>query len=251
LPKDNAGFNSYASKPSGEGVGIFFELAVELLGEVDADTGFVVNVLDIDKKVRKFVVPIFAERVRKQFRRGEHIDLPEIAELLELSKRKLASKFGEAAVNKLSLSLNPFRKVEINCEDWKMVYFSEKFEFAATHTLWNNRFSNKRNLEIFGKCANPTGHGHNYIIEITVKMPTGESRFRTGNFEKVVNDELIKRVDHKNLNVDVPEFSKTNPTVENIAIFAWNRLSSRFSRAVLHCVTVWETDKTFCLYCGE
>jgi len=251
LPKDRNGFNSYASEPSGEGLGIFFELAAELSGEVDADTGFVVNVLDIDKIVREFVVPIFARRIRKRFRKGEHIDLPELAELLSLSRKRLSKRFNKAAVNKLSLSLSPFRKIEVSCEDWKMVYFSEKFEFAATHTLWNGKFSRRRNLEVFGKCANPAGHGHNYIVEVTVKMPAGEERFQTGDFEKVVDNELIRLVDHKNLNADVPEFSKTNPTVENIAVFAWKRLSGKFSRSALHCITVWETDKTFCSYYGE
>jgi len=250
LPKDNVGFNSYASEPSGEGLGIFFELAVELSGEIDEDSGFVVNVIDIDRNVREFVVPIFARRVRKRFRKGEHIGLPEIAELLELTRKKLSDKFNKATINKLSLSLNPFRKVVVDCEDSKMVYFSEKFEFAATHTLWNAKFCRRRNLELFGKCANPTGHGHNYIVEVTIKMPVGEERFQAGDFEEVVDDGLIKLVDHKNLNADVPEFGKTNPTIENIAVFAWNRLSGKFSRAVLYCITVWETDKTFCSYYG-
>ena len=82
-------------------------------------------------------------------------------------------------------------------------------------------------------------------------MPVGEERFQTGDFEKIVDNELIRLVDHKNLNADVPEFSKTNPTVENIAVFAWKRLSGKFSRAALHCITVWETDKTFCSYYGR
>jgi 6-pyruvoyltetrahydropterin/6-carboxytetrahydropterin synthase len=63
-----------------------------------------------------------------------------------------------------------------------------------------------------------------------------------------VDDELIKVVDHKNLNADVAEFSKTNPTVENIAAFAWKRIAGKFGEASLHCVTVWETDKTYCSY---
>jgi 6-pyruvoyltetrahydropterin/6-carboxytetrahydropterin synthase len=188
--------------------------------------------------------------VRKRFRKGEHIGLPEIAELLGLARKRLSDKFNKAAVGKLSFSLNPFRKVMVDCEDCKMVYFSEKFEFAATHTLWNDKFSRRHNLEVFGKCANPTGHGHNYIVEVTVRMPVGEGRFRTGDFEKVVDDELIRLVDHKNLNADVAEFSKTNPTIENIAVFAWNRLSGRFRLAALHCITIWETDKTFCSYYG-
>ena len=131
-----------------------------------------------------------------------------------------------------------------------MIYFSEKFEFAATHKLWNDAFSDERNFEVFGKCANPAGHGHNYAVEVTIKATEGEDSFRIGEFEKIVDDELIKVVDHKNLNVDVAEFSKTNPTIENIAAFAWGKLVDKFGEAGLHCVTVWETDKTYCSYYG-
>ena len=131
-----------------------------------------------------------------------------------------------------------------------MIYFSEKFEFAATHKLWNDDFSQERNFEIFGKCANPTGHGHNYIIEVTLKMPIGKDDFRMGDFERTVDNKLIQQLDHKNLNADVSEFGKTNPTVENIAVFAWDKLVDKFSQAKLHCITVWETDKTYSTYYG-
>ncbi|MHC4424235.1 MAG: 6-pyruvoyl trahydropterin synthase family protein [Planctomycetota bacterium] len=63
--------------------------------------------------------------------------------------------------------------------------------------------------------------------------------------------ELIKLVDHKNLNAEVEEFSAANPTVENIAVFAWNKLVGRFGKATLYCITVWETDKTYCSYYGQ
>ena len=135
-------------------------------------------------------------------------------------------------------------------KDCAMVYYSEKFEFAAAHKLWNEKFSEKQNIEVFGKCANPAGHGHNYIVEVTVKWSSGQT-MRTGEFEKVVSQELIKVVDHKNLNEDLPEFQRTTPTVENIAVFAWNKLVGRFGKTtVLHCVTVWETDKTYSSYYG-
>ena len=251
LSKDSEGFNSFASKPAGEGLSMFFEISVEVAGEVEPATGFVVNVIDIDKNVRELVVPIFAERIREKYRQGKHIGLFEIAELLRSARGQLADKFGEAKISQMSLKLNPFRKVTIKPEDNKMIYFSEKFEFAATHKLWNDEFSEERNLEVFGKCANPTGHGHNYVVEVTVKAQEGEDSFRIGEFERIVDDELVQLVDHKNLNVDVAEFGKTNPTVENIAVFAWGKLAGKFGDATLHCVTVMETDKTYCSYYGQ
>jgi len=250
LQRDADGFNSFASKPAGEGLSIFFELLVEVAGGLEPATGFVVNVTDIDRAVREFVVPIFAERIRTDFRQSKHIDFFDIAEILKSSWQSLNDKFGKARLGKLSLKLNPFRKIAVDSKDLNMVYFSEKFEFAATHKLWNDDFSEQRNFEIFGKCANPTGHGHNYIVEVTIKMPAARNSFCVGDFERMVYDELIKVVDHKNLNADVAVFGKTNPTVENIAAFAWDKLVGKFGKALLYCVTVWETDKTYCSYYG-
>ncbi len=249
LSGESEGYNSFASKPTGEGLSLFLELLVEVAGDVEPATGFVVNVTDIDEEVRRWVVPIFAERIRADFRAGRHIGFSAIAELLGTAWSELADKFAAASLSRLSLKLNPYRKAGIDTGDCRMVYFSEKFEFAATHKLWNEEFSEQRNFELFGKCANPAGHGHNYIVEVTVKTPPHNS-FCIGDFERTVDEELIKAVDHKNLNVDVARFGTTNPTVENIAAFAWDELVGKFGQASLHCVTIWETERTYCSYCG-
>jgi len=249
LPSDHNGFNSFTSQPAGRGLSIFLEMSVEITGEVEPATGFVVNVNDIDRNVREFVLPNFTERIRYDFRQGKHIGMADIVNLLKLACQQLAGKFGSARLSQLSLKLNPFRKVAIDSEDFRMIYFSEKFEFSATHKLWNEQFSEKRNFEVFGKCANPAGHGHNYIVEVTIKAPADNS-FSVVDFESVVDRELIKMVDHKNLNAEVSEFKKSNPTVENIAVFAWHKLAGKFGQAKLHCVTVWETDRTCCSYYG-
>jgi len=250
LPEQVEGANSFVSRPAGEGLAIFLELLVEVTGEVKPATGFIVNVSDIDTNVRKFAIPVFVKRIGEKFRKNEHVTLFAIAELLGSTWQILADKFGEAGLSKLSLKLNPSRTAAIDSKDNEMVYFSEKFEFAATHKLWNEDFSEEKNLEVFGKCANPTGHGHNYIVEVTIKIPDGGEDFHIGDFEKIVDDELIKIVDHKNLNHDVDHFSRANPTVENITSFTWSKLLGKFGRAQLHCVTVWENDKTFCSFYG-
>ena len=250
LSEDEDGFNSYASKPAGNGLAIFLELSVELTGKIDSATGFIINVTQIDKKVRKFAIPVFAERIKNNFQNAKHINLADITQLLKSSWEKLADKFGSAKLSGLKLSLNPFRKVAIDSRDCDMIYFSEKFEFAATHKLWNDSFSEERNFDLFGKCANPSGHGHNYILEVTVKTPACENGFSSVEFEKTIDENFIKVVDHKNLNIDVAEFAKSNPTVENITSFAWKKLAAQFQKAKLHCITVWETDKTYCSYYG-
>ena len=248
------GANPYASQPAGQGLSIFLELSIALTGCLDRDTGFVMNVLDIDETVRENVVPLFAERIKADFKKARHIGLYEIAEVLKSARKKLTGKFDKALLSELSLQLNPFRKLSLECsgaaEDCVMICFSEKFEFAAMHKLWNEKLSDERNFALFGKCANPTGHGHNYVIEVTVKTPPQGNDFCIGDFEKIVDDEFIKQVDHKNLNADVLGLNSVNPTVENIASFAWDSLVDKFGLAKLHCVTVWETEKTSCSYYG-
>ena len=249
LPADEPGFNSFASRPAGEGLSVFLEICVELTGDLNATTGLIINVSDIDQKVRQFAVPVFAEGIRKDYRAASHTGYHRLAQMLKAAWGELSNKFGSARLSKLSLKLNPFRTLTVVEPECAMIYFSEKFEFAAAHKLWNEKFSEQKNVEIFGRCANPAGHGHNYIVEVTIKWPAGQD-IRTSDFEKVVYKELIKGVDHKNLNEDVPEFKQTTPTVENIAVFAWNKLVDKFGKAMLHCVTVWETDKTYSSYYG-
>jgi len=251
LPQQDAGSNAFASKPSPKGLSMFFELAVELTGEVEQATGFVVNVSNIDEKVREFAVPVFAQELSENFERQEIIGLAKVAELLGLVWEQLADRFGRARLTKLSLKLDPFRTLSIDSRDFKMVYFTEKFEFSASHTLWNNNLSEQRNLEVFGKCAHPTGHGHNYVLEVTVGKEPGRDGFCISELEETVDQQLIEILDHKNLNVDIAEFKDNNPTVENIAVFAWNKLADKFGQATLHCVKVWETERTYCTYFGR
>jgi len=98
LSEENEGFNSFASKPAGEGLSIFLELSVEVIGEVEPATGFIVNVADIDNSVREFAVPVFAERIRQDFRQAKHIGFFAVAELLKSAWSRLTDKFGPAQI---------------------------------------------------------------------------------------------------------------------------------------------------------
>jgi 6-pyruvoyltetrahydropterin/6-carboxytetrahydropterin synthase len=250
LEQDDPGFNAYTSRPAGEGLAVFLQLDVEVVGPVRPDTGFVINVADIDTAARQYAVPVFAEQIRAYHRQGRHIDLGAAFGMLVAARKRLEGKFGDAQVARLTLRLNPFRNITMDTREPNVIYFSEKFEFAAMHKLWNEDFSPEQNFDVFGKCANPTGHGHNYIVEVTVKTPVGGDGFRIGRFQQVVDAELIALVDHKNLNADVAGFQKKIPTVENLATFAWTRLVGKFDSAALDCITVWESDRTYCTYHG-
>jgi 6-pyruvoyltetrahydropterin/6-carboxytetrahydropterin synthase len=251
LDRDVLGANSYASKPAGAGLSLFLQLTVELAGPVNPQTGFLINVADIDKAAREAAVPVFAERIRRDYRRGKHMSLDAVAEMLALAWKSLDGRFGSARVDQLVLNLNPFRNMAMKASEPGVMYFSERFEFAAMHKLWNDTFSDERNFAVFGKCANPAGHGHNYLIEVTITSPKDGSPLEIGRFERTVDSELIAWVDHKNLNLDVPQLTGQIPTVENLAVFAWNRLVGRLDPAQLYSVTVWESDRTYCTYRGD
>ena len=244
-----AGYNSFAGKPAGEGVAFYFDLSLGLVGEIDGSTGFFINIIEIDRLVRLCVVPIFEERIRRSMAEREQLGSVEICEMLKSSCDVLSGRFGKGHLVEMTLKMDPFRKFAVDCEGWGMLYFSEKFEFAAMHKLWCEDFSEEKNFAVFGKCAHPSGHGHNYTIEVTVKAASSED-ISVGKFEKVVDENLIELLDHKNLNADIGFFGKENPTVENIAIFAWESLKGVLKGVSLHSVTVWETDKTCCTYYG-
>ncbi len=246
--KTPAGDNSYASKPCGSGLSFYLALWVELAAPLDPDTGFVVNVSRIDQAVRRRAIPLFDEAIRQACAQGKSVMLADLSRLLRTAWPRIQSDFLRPRLTRLRLELNPYRTIQLNAEDSDVIMFSEKFEFAAMHRLWNTRFDDAANTELFGKCANPAGHGHNYVIEVSVeKADDSEPQDWIAEFENVVERSFLSLVDHKNLNVDVPEF-KHNPTVENLASFAWSRLVGRFDDARLVRVTVWENDRTYCAY---
>ncbi len=129
-----------------------------------------------------------------------------------------------------------------------MIAVTESFEFSAAHRLACAEFSEQKNREVFGKCASPNGHGHNYVLEVTVRgQPDGVAGvvLPIERLEGVVKREVIDRFDHKHLNLDCAEFASLNPSVENIAAAIWRLLDNRFSPAKLWRVRVWETAKTY------
>ena len=100
-------------------------------------------------------------------------------------------------------------------------------EFAAAHRLHSPAMSDAENVRVFGICNNPNGHGHNYELEVTVR---GEVSAETGmvmnllDLERIVRDKVIAKLDHKNLNLDVPFLERVIPTAENLAIAIWNQI---------------------------
>ena len=134
------------------------------------------------------------------------------------------------------------------------VYLTRKAEFAASHYYHNPELSPEENQRLFGKCNNPNGHGHNYLLEVTVK---GKVDPRSGfvvdlkELKDILGREVLEAMDHRFLNKEVPEFASQIPTTENIAIAVWQRLQPRLERAQLHRVRVYETPDLFVDFYGE
>jgi 6-pyruvoyltetrahydropterin/6-carboxytetrahydropterin synthase len=242
------GGNSYCCKPGSEGLGVFLCLRVTLSGELDDRTGFVVNVSDVDSAFREKAVGIFEDGIRVSYAAGNGVNFGNLYEMIKECGRLLSGCFEGLEVSRVELILNPYRSIYLESRYDKMYYFTEKFEFAATHKLWNEELSEAENFKCFGACANKTGHGHNYIVEVTVCRGEDEGGIKAGAIEKVVKDNFIEVVDHKNLNVDVEYFVEHNPTVENISSFAYECLRDKFDGVHLESVTVWENDRTYCSY---
>ncbi len=135
-----------------------------------------------------------------------------------------------------------------------MIFITKKLEFCASHRLYNPEFSDEKNQATFGLCNNPNGHGHNYTLEVTV---CGEVVEDTGMvldlkaLKGLVQNEVIDKVDHKNLNVDVSFLTGIIPTAENLAIKFWDLLEPRIQGGRLYQIKLFESDRNFVIYRGE
>jgi 6-pyruvoyltetrahydropterin/6-carboxytetrahydropterin synthase len=122
---------------------------------------------------------------------------------------------------------------------------TKRVTFCAGHRLYNPSFSDEKNREVFGQCANPNGHGHNYVLEVSV---TGEIDADTGmiinlyDLKALIEREIVFRVDHKNLNLDVEFMKGLIPTTENLAGKVWEILDAKFGNKMLTKIVLWESE---------
>lgn len=134
------------------------------------------------------------------------------------------------------------------------VRVTRRLHFSAGHRLHNSELSDAENREIYGPCNNPSGHGHNYRLEVTLK---GEVDPKTGyvydlkRLKRAVEEVVLIDVDHANLNVDVPWMEDVIPTAENLAVEIWRRLEGTLPAGMLDRVGVWESDRNYVEYSGD
>ena len=134
------------------------------------------------------------------------------------------------------------------------VKVSRKAHFNSAHRLFRPDWSDAKNKEIFGLCSNPNYHGHNYELIVSVE---GEINPETGFvmdmkiLKDLIYEQIEKAFDHKNLNIEVPEFKDLNPTAENICVVIWKKLRPHIAKNLTLEVVLYETPRNFVTYKGN
>lgn len=134
-----------------------------------------------------------------------------------------------------------------------MVYVTRRETFNAAHRLFNPKYTDEKNLKVFGKCSNPNWHGHNYVLEVVVK---GEVDKDTGfvidqkELKRIMLEKVIEKMDHKNLNLETDFMKGVIPTSENIVIAIWGQLANEIKNGELYSVKLYETENNYFEYRG-
>lgn len=228
-------------------------IAASITGRVEARTGLVINITDLDVCLRRAVAdPLRGvlvnapngptpegfthERLLIWMARALTAALPAAARLHNLTLEVP----GALSVSILPTQNSPFREPVV-------LFVTHSYEFAAAHRLHSPQLSASENEALFGKCNNLNGHGHNYVLEVTVSGPVDPATGRVVDpaaLDTVVRSAVVDRYDHRHLNLDMPEFKDTIPSSENIVQQIWDSLSPLIPGPVrLHKVTLHETAR--------
>ncbi len=228
-------------------LGAFYELEVLVRGEPDRATGYLMNISVIDEAVRAKAVDLLGEAVAGWVNGSDRTVGNVLVSVIEALQAAL-----NGSVSTVRWWLSPYHSIRCETSRMDRILLSRQFEFSAAHRLHCPQLSPEGNRNVFGKCNNPSGHGHNYKIEATVSVPMEASGVVFGfvELQQIVQEHVIRRFDHKHLNLDTPEFAELNPSVEHIARVCHEVLTGPVAAAGarLEYVTLWETDKTSCTY---
>ena len=243
-----------AANPNSHGHNYVLEVMVK--GDVDADDGMVINLTTLDALLKTEVQANYdhkhLNRQHPVFSKNPHFQ-PTCENITIEIWQRLESSLPDELLYRVRLFENTKCFADYYGEDL-MVYLTKVYEFSAAHRLHSHSLSDEENRDIFGKCNNPAGHGHNYVLEVTVK---GDVDAKTGlvtglNFiDEVVEKQVYSRFDYKHLNLDTPEFETHNPTSENFVKVLWDLLEPNLLPVVLHRLRLRETPKNHFDYYGE
>ncbi len=248
-PRGTHEVNLWVRRAGHEDLAPFRIIRAVVEGPVDQPTGFLCNIKHLDGMLREVVVPRLCEPAKALPQEVAAFGLA----LLDVFPHAAGACPASVSLKSLELLITPYMSISIEKGDRTMVRLTRTFEFSAAHRLYCAGLSDEENLSVFGKCSNPHGHGHNYVLEVTVSGTPDEASgilIDPPHFDRVVMERVIDPFDHKNLNVECAEFSSLNPSVENIARVIWDRLEGAFARCSLTTVRIWETPKTYAEYAG-
>ncbi len=136
-----------------------------------------------------------------------------------------------------------------------MIYITRREVFNAAHRIYNKNWSDDKNLEVYGKCANPNWHGHNYTLYVTIKGNIRQDTGYVANLKSVsmiIREKIIEKIDHKNINLEVDFMNGRIASAENIVIAIWEELETPIRKlgAELHRIKLEETENNFVEYYG-
>ena len=242
-----------AANPSSHGHNYVLEVMVK--GSIDADDGMVINLVTLDALLKTEVLAKYdhkhLNRQHPVFAKNPHLQ-PTCENMTIEIWQRLGASLSDEMLHRVRLYESPSNFADYY-GDGQMVYLTKVYEFSAAHRLHSHTLSDEENREIFGKCNNPAGHGHNYILEVTVKGDVDE---RTGLvagldfLDEVVQKQVYTRFDYKHLNVDTPEFEMLNPTSENFVKVLWDVLEPNLRPVTLYRLRLRETPKNHFDYYG-
>ncbi len=201
--------NSWGGWPSAVGIAPYLVLRVIVSGRPDPVTGYLLSIQTLDKLLRNHAIPLTAQRLR-----AAGVGLTGESLVRGIWESLAGAAPDGCRMESLRLSTTPYLSYAIDAGDESMTSLTQCSEFSASHRLHVAALSDEENRQQFGKCNNPTGHGHNYRVEVTL---CGAASGTTGvllplpEFEAVVQRAVIDRLDHKDLNTDVPALREVDP----------------------------------------
>ena len=136
-----------------------------------------------------------------------------------------------------------------------MIYLTRRERFSSAHRMFREEWSDEENSRVYGKCSNPSWHGHNYTLFVTVKGALNQSLgfvMNSTKLKEIIQDKIISKLDHKNMNLETDFMAGRVATTENLAISIWNELEEciKAEGAILHCIKIEETENNFIEYYG-
>ena len=260
----SAGFSRLFDDRGSNGRGHDYLCELTVGGNIDPETGMVINIKDVDAVLRERVISPLNGKLLDIEVTGFLYLPPTPENIIRYIWNECHDVIGQnARLARVTLWPTSLLKTSLSTlespNDPPMLTVTRSYDFSASHRLHSKSLTDAENAEIFGKCNWINGHGHNYDVEVTL---TGEANRKTGqlvdldDLDNLVEEVVLKPYDHKHLNYDTMDFRELNPTSENLTRVIWNNLQEKLAAAPLgsarlYRIAVRETARNYFEYYGE